>query len=357
MMSPMMTRDVEEHLKAEGINPINLHAKLATKGSGLSILWFETWGREAFFRLNSRQAVYDSSVIINFSQVISVPSSIWYLQGPPSIALKDMKKELNTGFRIAYDLLRPIIDIADSRLINRMGKISSLVVANSKFCASMYANFGVKVHDVIYPPIDCQEFRPSSTKPSADYVLTYFGKETDFSVVKKVADRGVKMKAFGAKTRYIEKDLVRHPHIAFLGRVTTAELIDLYSNALFTFFPFTHEPFGYIPLESMACGTPSLTYDAQGPSEYVVNRHTGWLVPPKGNIVDKASEIWKEGYPSQMRRNCVIAASKFDRRIYLGRWFAVLNDFQRNGLTNENSTKLETFAEAEPDAILDGKYS
>ena len=154
MMSPMMTRDVEEHLKAEGINPINLHAKLAAKRSGLSVLWFETWGREAFLRLNSRHVTGDFSTTINFSQVISVPASVWYLQGPPSFALKDMERELSTGFKIAYSFLKPAIDYADSRLINKMGKISSLVIANSKFCASMYSQFGIKVHDVIYPPID-----------------------------------------------------------------------------------------------------------------------------------------------------------------------------------------------------------
>jgi len=43
------------------------------------------------------------------------------------------------------------------------------------------------------------------------------------------------------------------------------ELIDLYSNALFTLFTFTHELFGYVLVESMACGTSVLTYNRQGP--------------------------------------------------------------------------------------------
>ncbi|MGA3191690.1 MAG: glycosyltransferase family 4 protein [Candidatus Bathyarchaeia archaeon] len=324
IMSPMMSREVEDRLSAIGIIPLNLHAKLAAKSSGLSILWLETWAREAFLRLNSRRAIDESSRVINFSQVISAPSLVWYLQGPPSLALRDMEKELSPSFRIVYDFLRPVIDYADGKLASRMDRGSNLVIANSKFCASMYSSLGVKTDCIIYPPIDCQTFRPSTSTPSSDYVLTYFGKETKFSIVKNVADLGLKIKAFGAKTPFIPEGLLKHPNVEFLGRVSTKELLDLYSNALFTMFPFTHEPFGYVPLESMACGTPVLTYDCQGPSEYVVNDHTGWLVHTDAELLQRSVELWKEQYPSETRTNCVKAASKFDKRQYLEQWLEII---------------------------------
>ena len=324
MISPSMTSNVMEHLNSIGITPISLGAKLAMKSSGPSMLWFETWAREAFLRLNSRHIVNGPSTVINFSQVISVPSSIWYLQGPPSIALRDMEKELSTSFRIAYDVLRPVIEYADGKLVNRMGRASSLVIANSKFCASMYYEFGVRADDVIYPPIDCQTFHPTTSKPSSDYALTYFGKETKFSVVKNVADRGIKIKAFGSKTRSIPENLLKHPGVEFLGRVSTSELVNLYTNALFTLFPFTHEPFGYVPLESMACGTPVLTYDIQGPSEYVVNKRSGWLAHTDEEIAQRSIGLWKEGYPRRMRNECLKEASKFDKKLYTEKWLKTL---------------------------------
>jgi len=324
MMSPMMSRDVEERLTASGITPLNLHAKLTSKSSGLSVLWLETWAREAFFRLNSRHALAQSSVVINFSQVISVPSLVWYLQGPPSLALKDMEKELSPAFRIVYDFLKPVINYADEKLVSRMDRRSTLVIANSKFCASMYSSFGVNIDGVIYPPIDCRTFQPSTSKRSSDYVLTYLGKETKFSVVRNVADCGIRIKAFGSKTRYIPENLLKHPNVDFLGRVSTKELVDLYSNALLTIFPFTHEPFGYVPLESMACGTPVLTYDFQGPSEYVLNGRTGWLVHSDEELVKKSTELWKEKYLVETRTDCVKAASRFDKRPYLEQWLEIL---------------------------------
>ena len=324
MISPIMSRIVEKQLSTAGITPIDLHGKHTAKNSGLSLLWLESWAREAFLRLNSRHIVHDSSTIINFSQVISIPSSVWYLQGPPSIALKDMEKELSTGFKIAYGILKPIIKYADERLVNRMDRVSTLVIANSKFCASMYSDFGVKVHDVIYPPIDCDTFHPKTSSPSSSYVLTYFGKETKFSVVKRIADMGIKIKAFGSKTPFIPETLVKHSNVEFLGRVSIEELVDLYSNALFTSFSFTHEPFGYVPLESMACGTPVLTYAMQGPSECVIDSRTGWLARADIDFERKALRYWKNGVPSQMRLECVKEASKFDRRLYTDRWLKIL---------------------------------
>ncbi|MCW4016306.1 MAG: glycosyltransferase [Candidatus Bathyarchaeota archaeon] len=325
MISPLMSDTVEDYLNQNSIMPINLRAKLFSKNLGLSLLWFETWAREAFLKLNSRSIDNNSSITINFSQVISVPASAWYLQGPPYIALKDLEAELSAGFRVAYNFLRPAIDYADKRLINRMNKSSLLTIANSKFCASMYSKLGLRVSNVICPPIDCQIFTPSTSKPTSDYILTYFGKETKFSTVKKIADKGIKVKAFGSKLPNLHRGITRHHNIDFLGHISTEELVDAYSNAVFTIFPFTHEPFGYVPLESMACGTPVLTYNLQGPMEYVIDKGTGWLAQTDDELVQIAVDLWKETYPQHMRSACVNEASKFDTKFYVEKWQKILD--------------------------------
>ena len=156
-------------------------------------------------------------------------------------------------------------------------------------------------------------------------MLTYFGKETKISVVKKAADMGIKIKAFGAKMKFLDREIIEHPNIEFLGRLSSSELVNAYSNALFTIFPFTHEPFGYVPIESMACGTPALTYNLQGPSEYVIDEYTGWLAQSDEALVKKAVKLWEDGYPSSMRGNCIEKAEKFDKKFYLEKWFKVLN--------------------------------
>jgi glycosyltransferase involved in cell wall biosynthesis len=343
MMSPIMSDDVEERLRVSGIMPINLRAKLTAKNSGLSMLWFETWAREAFLKLNSKHVNRHSDVMVNFSHTLVVPSMFWYLQGPTSVALKDMEGELTVAYRFAYRVLRPLVEYADGKLVKDMGRKSAFVVANSKFCASMYRKWEIEVSDIIYPPIDCKVFQPRMSSPSSDYVLTYFGKETKFSVVKAVADLGVSIKAFGSKAPFVPRFLITHPNIEFLGRVSTDELVDVYSNALFTLFPFTHEPFGYIPVESMACGTPTLTYDTQGPSESVADGHTGWLAKSDEELVYKALKLWKQGYASRIRLNCVKAAPMFDKKLYVEKWLKVIkpesSDFEAKDFSNVNVDK------------------
>ena len=93
----------------------------------------------------------------------------------------------------------------------------------------------------------------------------------------------------------------------------------------FTLFPFNHEPFGYVLLESMACGTPVLTYDIQGPAEYVIDQQTGWLAQSDINMVAKVVQLWDESYGPLVRRNCTSAASKLDKEVCLGRWMKSLN--------------------------------
>jgi glycosyltransferase involved in cell wall biosynthesis len=325
VVSPYIRGDVEKALLIKGITPLNLLSKFLMKGFGSSAVWLEAWLREAFLKLNSRRVQNESSLIINFSQVFSVPSHVWYSQGPPSMALDDMKREFSRFFKFAYKVVRPIIRYADKNLIKNLDEDSSIIIANSKFCALMYSMFGVHVDDVIYPPLNRYTFRPSTSNPTSDYILTYFGKETKFSVIKRIADLGVKIRAFGSKTPFINKNLLKHPNIKFLGRLSTESLVKAYSNALLTLFPFLHEPFGYIPIESMACGTPTLTYGMQGPGEYVVNGESGWLASDDASIVKKAVEIWREGYPSEMRKNCIERSMAFDGKIYVEKWLKLLN--------------------------------
>jgi len=258
----------------------------------------------------------------------------WYLQGPISPALRDMKDQLATTYKLVYWFSKPLIEYADGKLVRDMSRNSTFCVANSKFCASMYQKWGIQISNIIYPPIDCKLFQPKTSVPSCDYVLTYFGKETKFSIAKAVADLGVRMKAFGSKAPFVPKSLISHPNVDFLGRVSDGQLAEAYSNALFTFFPFTHEPFGYIPVESMACGTPTLAFNSQGPSESIINDYSGWIARNDAEIVDKAVTIWKQGYDSRMRLNCVKAASKYDEGVYVERWLDVLKE-----LPNETRTQ------------------
>ena len=273
----------------------------------------------------------DNEIIINTSSCIKVKSHLYYAQGPITRALDDMLLEMPARYKYIYRLIAPVLRYLEKKTVRDYAYLSNSVIANSRFCASMYEDLGVEVDGVIPPPLDCTLFKPITSEPSQDYVLTYFGiynKETRFAVIKHVADAGIAVKAFGYKASGIPTYIARHPNIQFLGTISDEELVNLYSNALYVLFTFAHEPFGYIPIESMACGTPVLTYNIQGPSESVVNGSTGWLVNSDKELVDLALRIWKDGYPQKMRRNCITRSSLFDAKKISEKWIKLFGEWQ-----------------------------
>jgi len=228
-------------------------------------------------------------------------------------------------YKVPYIVTKRIIKYLDIKLGQSLRKLSRIVCANSYTIKRVYEGLGIPIDCVIYSPLDTEFFRPKTGSPKGDYVLTYFGKETDYLAIKKVADKGVKIKALGGKAASIvPKYVLNHPNIEVLGYVSDDELVDLYSNALFTLFPFTEEPFGYVPVESMACGTPVLTYNKQGPSETVDHGVTGWLANSDEELVDLAVRIWREGYPSWMRSRSREKALQFGVKTIADQWIETL---------------------------------
>lgn len=69
--------------------------------------------------------------------------------------------------------------------------------------------------------------------------------------------------------------------IKLVGEIDEDEMINYFQQAKLTLVPIKwNEPFGLIPVESMACGTPVVAYANGGVKETVVDGKTGFLVAP-----------------------------------------------------------------------------
>lgn len=327
MVSTTISAELQTRLKSGGIQAISLERDPLLRKNE-SIAWLEEWIREAGFAMNSRGISKFDGIVLNFSNTIGAAAHVWYAQGPPTVTLDNMKKHLPLHYRLVYSTLSPIFKIFDKSFTRKMRDRSAHVVANSKYLASVYGCFGAPVNDVIYPPLDCEQFRPVASAPSEDFVLTYIGKETIFGLLEQILDLGIRVKAFGGKLSIVPKKMRAHPNLDFLGRISDERLIDLYSNALFTFYPFTDEPFGYIPIESLACGTPVLTFNKQGPKETVSDGVTGWLADDDSSLLKLASSIWKNAYPKEVRKDCREAATRFDTSVIVASWSRLLDSIQ-----------------------------
>ena len=95
----------------------------------------------------------------------------------------------------------------------------------------------------------------------------------------------------GQQKKFIPSTIITYSHTSNIE-----ELQRLYAIADIFVNPTYEEAFGLTNLESIACGTPVITYDTGGSPEGA--NIFGWTVP-KGRI-DMIAELIKNNYPTKI---------------------------------------------------------
>jgi glycosyltransferase involved in cell wall biosynthesis len=303
IFSPYLSEDKASKLKNLGIKVMQSNGKFWINGllkvfgkRNESMMWLESWSKEAYFGRNTIQVqdIGHFDKIINISMTVPVKCDLLLLQGRSVYyPLKDVGYS-NRLVRTVLLFFGKSIKKRDMKLLELLTTNSKKILTNAKYLSIFYEELGFKIDGVVFTSKSFDDFKPTGNRKK-DYVLTYIGKETDFPPILEIANRGIKVIGFGSKIPVGISFAKVEQAINFLGYVSSKELVDLYSGALFTAFPFTEEPFGYVPIESMACGTPVLSYSKQGPSETIIDGKTGWLVSSDKDFVEKALEIWTKG--------------------------------------------------------------
>ena len=281
-----------------------------------SMLWAESWWREAFHRKNLREAarIVDPrrfDYIVNLSMTVPAPCDLWWILGTPLDQTIDGMARTNVVAAFAKAFGMRLVSYLDRSVVGRIEARTHKIVANSPYLRDLHRQHGTPVQGVVYTLTDLSDFRPIESADDSKYVLLYMGKETgeiDFDALKQA---GVRVVAFGSKIPIGMRFRRIRDSVEFLGRVSREKLVHLYSNALFTLFPFSDEPMGLVPIESMACGTPVLTYNRQGPATTVVDGKTGWLVETPDQLVARATELWNKGETGISTQDCVRRAQQF----------------------------------------------
>jgi len=266
---------------------------------------------------------------VSASMTTAIDLDVWQIQSRPlGQGLDALRRGVNGPLRVALSAAQPVVGRLDYRHVLEAGRRAKVRYSTTQHVADWFAAQGLPVEGIL--PI---YYRPTISRttpnPARDYILVYLGKETDTAAVRLMLDAGLPLRFFGSKSSgWVVKALrlERYPNARLMGHVTDEELSDLYSNARFTAFPFTEEPFGLIPLESMACGTPILTYDEQGPAETVLNGRTGWLVHTPEEFAQKAVRLWNEGFPSAwMAEECLARSQIYDLGTVSAGWASVID--------------------------------
>jgi glycosyltransferase involved in cell wall biosynthesis len=190
-------------------------------------------------------------------------------------------------------------------------------LAISKTVAARIRKFYRREASVIYPPVNCEAFDHPPRQADGYYLVVsrlipY--KRIDLAV-DVFTQLGIPLKIVSSGGRDLQALKQRAGrNVEFVGRVSEAELHDLYAGCRALVFP-GEEDFGIVALEANASGRPVIAYAGGGALDTVVDGETGVLFNEQqpeclAEAVRRAEKIdWNS---AALRTH----AGKFDRTVF-----------------------------------------
>lgn len=215
--------------------------------------------------------------------LLSIPT-VYYAQDTPQRTLHE--PGLSNGNRSATDLAEWLKDRVNCTSIRSAHRVLTSSYYTREAIEKIY---GISAR-VAYFGIDIATFYPFSI-PKGDFVLSvgriHPTKDHDFTIhslsrmpeskrpgLKIVCEAGQEEKMNVLKS-LADKSGVR---LQFEVNVDDDRLVHLYNEALLTICAYRMEPLGFVPLESLACGTPVVGVREAGLRETVREGEVGLLV-------------------------------------------------------------------------------
>jgi len=223
--------------------------------------------------------------------------AVFYCQEPLRIAYETMPRRPydpdSTRRRRLINRIDPLPGLYRSALrrADRLNLLDAdLVLVNSEFIRDAVRRIYKAEAQVSYLGVDTGQFRPLGLE-KLDMVLSVGSltplKGFDFLIVSLAeipeSERPPLVIASNfqnpAEKAYLEA-LAGQKKVAvrLIGNVSEERLVELYNQARLTVYAPVREPFGFVSLESMACGTPVIAVREGGIQETVLHEQTGILV-------------------------------------------------------------------------------
>jgi glycosyltransferase involved in cell wall biosynthesis len=166
-----------------------------------------------------------------------------------------------------------------------------IIIANSRITATLlHILYGIEPDEIVYPPLDTDIFKPRNMIKK-NQVLLYLGShagDTDQNFVIEICKvlRAKDFKILVIGNAILRERLRNKFEIYSVSGISDEELSNIYSESKLTICPQKWETFGYIPVESVACGTPVLTFNCMGLGETIINGKMGLLAKNKQEFLE-----------------------------------------------------------------------
>lgn len=247
----------------------------------------------------------------------------WYRQHPPFGALNFLAKGL-----------LPLMIGSLRRMDYKAAQKVNEYIANSTTVQARIKKYYNRDSTVIYPPVNTTRF----TAPHEDkgYYLVV-GRQVAYKRLDLLVDAfnelNLPLKVAGAGEEIETQRSRANENITFLGRVSDAELAELYAGAKGFMFP-PEEDFGIVPVEAMSAGCPVIAYGKGGALDYVVENKTGiFFAPQTAEAIVKAVEAFED---MQFDDTVLRAKAKeFDEAVFMKK-IAAFVDSHLESFNNEH---------------------
>jgi glycosyltransferase involved in cell wall biosynthesis len=223
---------------------------------------------------------------------------IWYCHDPNAFVHNlDTILGLKGGIKYAALISNPFFQWLDRELVGYADRI----LVNSQYTAGLVKRIYHRPATVVYPGVDTTKFKPSQQKEEFFFTISRLTKFKKVDLIIK-ALASLKQEGNGPclivggdgeeKTNLMNlaHKLKLSQQVQFVGRLLYEDVSSYLAKAKFAIFPSTNEPFGLVPLEAMACGTPVIVSNSGGPKETVIEGETG-LTFEADSQVDLANKI------------------------------------------------------------------
>jgi glycosyltransferase involved in cell wall biosynthesis len=212
---------------------------------------------------------------------LTVPS-VYYCQEPLRAAYEPRISPPHVRLGIRYTL--GVVDRSNARSAGR-------ILVNSNFSRGRIQSIYRREAEVNYLGVDGDRFKPLDVLPGA-FLLTVAAmhplKGLDFivgSLARVPRDKRFPLVVVSDRARDAERVRVESQataagvEISFRLGVSEEELVRLYNQAQLVLYAPYDEPFGFVPLEAMACGRVVLGVEEGGIPETIIDGETGFLSP------------------------------------------------------------------------------